>query len=701
MSNEFEGLIPVPSMDATVQVLLVTAASTPPLCWLGEDGSHLELRRVGDVDSAMRLLDSERIDVVVLDGGTAVDPAELDRLHGNLNGAGLLILGDDFTPDSVPVVQRLGGAACLLPASASPVVQSEVVRMAAERARLEAALRQRVGELEERTRELERSRTRFQDVIERNADAILVVDREGEIRFANSMAAVLFRSDRAALIGTPFGFPVLLGEATELDLPDNGSSRVVEMRVVESEWEGEPAFIASLRDITDRKRAEEDARNLIREQAARGAAEVAAARFRFLAEASTLLALPLDDGETLTTLARLCVSDIADWAVVYLLNDEGVLERIEVAHREPELAEAAAALRESPIETNSAHPAHEVLRTGEPLLMRHVTPADLERMTANAPHLALARRLGVESLMIVPLVARDRGLGAIALISASPDRRFDEEDLAVARDLGLRAALAVDNARLFREAQEANRGKSDLLAVISHDLRTPLNAIMGYSELLSMGIGGALTSTGQQHVERVRMSAMHLLYLIDELLSFARLEAGQQQIRLQDVDACAIVEEVTAVLEPLAGERGLNLRVEADGPVVLRTDPARLRQVLLNLVGNAIKYTPQGEVCLEARTGAGGAAEFRIRDTGVGIASEHLPRIFEPFWQVDSSERARHGGTGLGLSVVRRLVHLLAGSIDVESEVGRGSVFTVSLPESPPGEAPAPPTPDGLAQNGG
>jgi signal transduction histidine kinase len=680
MPSEKDTRTILPAGDGTVQVLLVSRAGESPFLRLRER-SRFDLDLVGGVAEATDRLCRDPADVVVIDGSAPPEPAELERLRDGLNGATLLVLADDFAPGFAPLMEQLGGAACLLPASAPVAVQAQMVAMAAERARLLAGLRERVAELEQRTQELDRSRARFQDVIERNADAILVVDEEGHIRFANSVAAALFRSDRETLIGSPFGFPVLLGETTELDLPRNGSSLVVEMRLVESEWEGEPAFIASLRDITQRKRAEEDARRLIREQAARSAAEAAAARFRFLADAGTLLSLPLDDRETLTTLAQLCVTDLADWAVVYLVDDGDLLQRIEVAHRDPELADVADALRDYPLSPDDRHPAQEVLRTREPLLIPHVQPEQLVQMTRDARHRELTEQLGIASLMVVPLVARDRGLGAIALVSASGARPYDADDLAVAHDLALRAALAVDNARLFREAQEANRGKSDLLAVISHDLRTPLNAIMGYSDLLALGIPDELSETGRQRVDRIRMSATHLLYLIDELLSFARLDAGHEQIRFQDVDAMAVTRDVAAVLEPLAVERGLALHIDVDSPSLeLRTDPDRLRQILLNLVGNAIKYTRHGAVRLAAQL-VDGWVEFRVSDTGIGIAPEHLEHIFEPFWQADTSQRAQQGSTGLGLSVVRRLAQLLGGSVRVDSELGRGSCFIVRLPQ--------------------
>jgi signal transduction histidine kinase len=321
------------------------------------------------------------------------------------------------------------------------------------------------------------------------------------------------------------------------------------------------------------------------------------------------------------------------------------------------------------------------------VLVTHADNADgtgAQALAHDERHREIIRRLGITSYLIVPLVARDRALGAIKLVSSRPDRRFNHDDLAWATDLASRAALALDNARLYEDAQQANHAKSDLLAVISHDLRTPLNAIIGYSELLSMGIPDPLTDTALVHVERVGKSAHHLLYLIDELSSFARIEAGRIQMKPQDVDVRDLTQEVSTVMEPLAAERGLEFRVDLPPDLpVLRTDPDRLRQVLLNLTGNAVKYSLHGTITLEAVPAADGGIVFHVRDTGIGISPDHLAKIFEPFWQADVRERASSRGTGLGLSIVRRLVSMLAGEVSVESVVGEGSTFTVRLPGGP------------------
>lgn len=211
-------------------------------------------------------------------------------------------------------------------------------------------------------------------------------------------------------------------------------------------------------------------------------------------------------------------------------------------------------------------------------------------------------------------------------------------------------------------------------------------ASIGHAGLLAMGISDPLSEAGLERVERIRMSASHLVYLIGGLLSFARLEARREELQLQDVEARDVAREVASVIEPLALERGLSFHLDVpDRPLALRTDPDRLRQVLLNLVGNAVKYTEHGEVRLELCPSAEGGVAFQVRDTGIGIHPEHLPKIFEPFWPADPSQRATNGGTGLGLSVVRGVVRLLGGKVEVSSELGRGSVFTVRFPARPMG----------------
>lgn len=561
--------------------------------------------------------------------------------------------------------------------------QTRLIDLTAEPARLVEDLCRAQQELEIRTQELARSTARFRDVIERNADAIIVVDRDGVIRFANAMAAKLFGASRDELVDTPFGFPLVEGDTTEVDLRSDDVPRTAEMRVVHSEWEGATAYIASLRDITERRRAEQNERELIREQSARTAAEQAARRLRFLLESSTTLAGSLDYDETLNALAQLCVPELADWAVVYSADEQGSVRRVEVAHADASKSAAARELCSASIIPDGRHPVLAVLRDRTPLLMPKTSPNLLETITDNERQRELIEELGFESLMMVPMLTHERPLGALALISARASRRFDTNDLALAEDVARRAAVAMERVRLYEEARRANEGKADFLAVVSHDLRTPLTAIIGYAELLQLGVPEALPAGARRPVERIRTSAEHVLYLLKELLTFARLDAGREEVRPQNVDVRNIGREVAAVMEPIAGARALRLRLDIPRtPIMAFTDPDKLRQVLLNLAGNAVKYSNDGEVTLEISGSEDDQVIMRVRDSGVGIAEEHLPHIFEPFWQVDPTQRSRDGGTGLGLSVVQRLVGMLSGEVSVASVLGAGTTFTVTLPVS-------------------
>lgn len=571
------------------------------------------------------------------------------------------------------------GGSPTIPARPPAELEAELARLRAERARLQRQLEERSRELVAHAHALADSEARFRDVIERNADAIVVVDREGDIQFANGAACRIFNSTREALVGTSFGFPLVAGETTELDLVSNGEPCVVEMRVVQSEWDGQPANIASLRDITERKRAEEIARGLAAEQAARRAAESLATRFRFLAECGAVLSSSLDYTTTLSEIARLCGSHLADWVIVYVVDADGSIQRLEIAHRDPDKAQTIEQLLSYPLQGAPLATIARVIESGQPLVKAGVGENELQQFAQDERHLELIRQVGLGAFMLVPMVARQKPIGAIALISAAP-QPFSSDEVALARDLAARAALAVDNARLYEDAKRANQVKTDFLALISHDLRTPLNSIIGYAELMGMGIPDPITDGQRVRLERIRSSAGHLLYLMNELLAFARLDSKHEEIDIGEAELGALTRDVVSVVEPLASERGLTLKVDLPAEVVLlRTDANKVRQVLVNLVTNAIKYTEQGQVGLWARR-TGETVTIEVRDTGGGIAPEHLERIFEPFWQIDTSQRTRGGGTGLGLSIVKRLVQLLAGEITVESALQRGSIFRVTLP---------------------
>jgi PAS domain S-box-containing protein len=230
------------------------------------------------------------------------------------------------------------------------------------------------------------------------------------------------------------------------------------------------------------------------------------------------------------------------------------------------------------------------------------------------------------------------------------------------------------------KAERANQVKSEFLAMMSHELRTPLNAMLGYTALLLDGIPAPIPEQARRQVARIEASAEHLRGMIEEILTFSRLEAGEARVDLQLVDPNALVTEVHDLLEPLALSRGIHFEYDAPaGSRPLRTDPGKLRQIMINLVGNAIKFTDEGEVRLGVEEAAGEVV-FRVSDTGAGIDADQLERIFDPFWQAETGLTRRAPGTGLGLSVAQKLATLLGGVLTVTSEIGKGTVFTLLLP---------------------
>jgi PAS domain S-box-containing protein len=412
---------------------------------------------------------------------------------------------------------------------------------------------------------------------------------------------------------------------------------------------------------------------------------------QFLSDASAALASSIEYEETLARVARLAIPFLADYCIVDLLREDDVLVRVAGAHSDPALQPVLDRLLRYTARLDEAGVMARVLRSGVAEVVEQVDGSSLGRDVGERQEIQDAvRALGPQSYLCVPMAAGGQRLGTITLVYSSSGRRYTEAEREVAVELGRRAGMAVSNAKLYAttqgalvEAQAASLTKSQFLATMSHELRTPLTGIIGYTELLDEEVTGPLTQVQRQQLSRIKASAWHLVTIIDEILLYARMEAGREQVRSTVFDLGALVQECVFMLEQQATVRGLGLgAVLPPEPLLVESDQGKLRQVLINLVGNAVKFTDQGEVRVVVAAGQGSAL-VRVRDTGPGIPPDQQQRIFEAFTQADGSSTRRKGGTGLGLTVSRRLAELLGGSLELEATSAEGSTFLLTLPLHP------------------
>lgn len=349
--------------------------------------------------------------------------------------------------------------------------------------------------------------------------------------------------------------------------------------------------------------------------------------------------------------------------------------------------EAGRSMKQSGWKILLSHPSSIVARAA-----RTNTGVIVDDVTQSMDFLANPLLPNTRSEMAIPVVLKDNVIGVLDVQDDKP-HKFTNSDLSLNTILARQMAVAVHNARLFAQSQvvtdqlrHVDRVKSDFLASMSHELRTPLNSIIGYSEVLIDGIDGQLTADALEDVHAIHDSGIHLLGLINDVLDLAKIEAGKMHLDFEDVELTDLFEEVSRVANGLLKDKpAVTFRGVASDVPPVRADRLRLRQILMNLISNAIKFTTKGQVTLTAtvaptENGQPDQVEIVVRDSGIGIAAEHLGMIFEQFKQVDGGAGRRRGGTGLGLPITRSLVELHGGTITVESTVGSGSTFRFNLP---------------------
>jgi PAS domain S-box-containing protein len=622
--------------------------------------------------------------------------------------------------------------------SAAPIKDEEgnvlgvalVFRDVTERRQVERWLRDRHQELarevQERTAELRASEERFRLLVEGTTDyAIFMLDTTGHIASWNPGAERIKGYKAEDIIGQHFsrfypeeavrrGWPQYeLERAAAVGRFEDEGWRVrkdgsqfwanVVITALRDEAGRLRGFSKITRDLTERKNAEESARRLLQEQAARQAAEAAErqlraseealreseGRHRLLADVSAALVGALHYPSALRRVAELAVPALGDYCFFDVLSD-GRLERVGWKHADPARQALADRVRQfAPPPEAENHPIIAVLRSGQSQLVPEVTDAWLRAAATGPDHLQLLRELGLTSLLAVPLLTGERRLGALTFCYSEPGRRHAPEQVQLAEEIARRAALTVENARLYHELREADRRKDEFLAVLAHELRNPLAPLSNALQVMRLTAVNEQTARVRDMMER---QVRQMTRLVDDLLDVSRITRGKIVLRKERLDLAEVVVSALEASRPLIEAERHELTVTpSERPLFVEGDRARLAQVLSNLLTNAAKYTPEGGHIWLAVERRGPEAELRVRDNGVGIPAEMLSRVFEMFAQVERHLGRAQGGLGIGLTLVRSLVEMHGGTVRAYSGgPGQGSEFVVRLPlaaDHPAGEA--------------
>ncbi len=563
-------------------------------------------------------------------------------------------------------------------------------------------------------KQAEEVHSRLSAIVASSADAIISESMDGMIITWNAGAERIFGYSAEEAIGQSIAILTPLDRMNEpsymLDQVRSGnavnlaetqrlhkSGRILHVSVSISpvrNSQGEIIGVSKIaRDITTRKRAQE--------------------REHYLMEASNLLGSSLEYEQSLKELAALTVPVIADWCTIYISREDGSIKRVAMANKdEAEVSRAVEFEKLYPHDPEATRGLYRVLRTGEAEIFARVSDENLQMFARDDIHLSYMKSLNIHSAMLVPLHAHGKTFGAILLTSTQEDREFGSQDLLFTQELGRRAGLAIENARLYLEAQKAvaryeaelvertrieielrrakeiadqsSRAKTEFLANMSHEIRTPLGAILGFSEILVTT--EQTQADRQESLEVITRNGNLLSNIINDILDLTRVESGKLEVERIQTPLVSLFEETRSSLSLLASEKGIGLHLSFadDLPDQLITDPLRLKQILINVIGNAIKFTSIGRVDVSVRTQSRSEKTdlllIEVKDTGKGLSDDEVLKLFHPFSQADASTTRKFGGTGLGLILSRQLARALGGEVELlQSQSSVGSTFAITI----------------------
>jgi PAS domain S-box-containing protein len=563
---------------------------------------------------------------------------------------------------------------------------------------------------------LEVERQRYHEQFEFAPDAYLVTDAAGTVCEANQAASRLFHSTETPLFRKPLLAFVAASHRTgfceQLARLERGDVDRLEEWVTELEPPGGNSFPSSLtvaairgpdgevsgmrwlvRDISERLRIEREREmHLLMGQVVRAESE-ANQRLAFLAEASTLLAASLDYETALKNVANQSVPFLCDWCFIHIEEDNGAVRCVAAAH---------AASSHFPEVDDAPHPSYLVnpdgvegasliRRTGKAEIISRVSPRWIASIAATEEQRVLFSRLEFKSALVVPMIARSRTIGTLAIVSTAAGRSYGASDLALCEDLARRCAFAAENARLYHQviverdrAEKANRAKDEFLAVLSHELRNPLMPVMGWVRILKDQSALRSDKFLNEGILALERNAQNIHRLVEDCLDLARISERKIRLEPQIIDANEIATACVGAVADSVRAKGLLVKLNLSPSAIwISADRTRMEQVVVNLMTNAIRYTPQGgSVTIETRM-ADDEMELKVQDTGLGIAPDFIHQIFEPFRQGTNAWLSSESGLGIGLSIARQIVQIHRGRIWASSKgLGHGSTFVVRLPVS-------------------
>jgi signal transduction histidine kinase len=417
---------------------------------------------------------------------------------------------------------------------------------------------------------------------------------------------------------------------------------------------------------------------------ARTTANIAAERAAFLAEISRLLATSLDYTQTLTSLARATLPFLADACVIYHLAGHSILRRLALAHVDAETEQFLREVQRFEIPLESDIPVTRVVRSGRREVEYQIPATIGEQISPDPSYQAIVRRFAPHAYICAPLTARGRTLGAVAFILTEHNRHYTAGDIALAEEVAQRAALALDNARLYQEAQDAIALRDQFLSIAAHELKTPLTVLLGNAQAMERRAirDGHLPERELRAAHVINAQAKRLSRMIAALLDISRLEQGKLAIERSQVDLCALVRRVVEEVQPSLTTHTVECIIP-DEFLLVEGDELRLEQVLQNLIGNAVKYSLNGGPVRVQVAQRGDMACIAVTDRGIGIPAEDISHLFERFYRASNTDDQHITGMGIGLYIVKEIVTLHGGSVEVESTLGSGTTFTVCLPFTP------------------